>query len=547
MKYIFSAAIKTKAIWILLLQTASMVLFVYINSKILELISLAVNTCDIKYINIIFALSVALMLLECTTAYCRIHRHYIFTYLNNAITDKILHSDESMFTELSTGKIATICESLWDMTEVTEILFRIVREISWICINVYMIISITTSQNAPLLIAGILIMTCLFYINMKWIRIDGQVCSIRRSRNVELHEIIDGYVEVRSFSGKVESHQYRINDMNNRILQLLKRRTILSFLSYIPVNIGNSVIMYTTLMWAMLALGDSLVTHAGVVTLIMYIWYLEQPLANLVDELSFITQIISKIPDFNKLMNFENNVLDGRIELAQFEECVEFNNVGFQYNQNLPVLSGLSLRINKGERVGICGESGGGKSTFLKLLRRAYDPTSGSITIDGVDIRNVTKNSLRKLIGVVPQEPFIFAKTIRENILYAKPDASDNEIIDVCKRAGIWTFIQSIPSGLDTMVGTNGRTLSGGQKQRISLARLLLANPEIVILDEATSSLDVATEKVVQDAIEALGGKTVITVAHRLSTIKNSDRLFIMKDMRLEKVCSFDEIKKIGG
>ena len=209
---------------------------------------------------------------------------------------------------------------------------------------------------------------------------------------------------------------------------------------------------------------------------------------------------------------------------------IEFEHVSFRYGkEGGEILSDVSFRIRAGTSVALVGPSGSGKTTICSLIPRFYEAGSGQVKVDGHDVRTVTLQSLRRQIGIVQQEVYLFWGTIRENIAYGKPDATDEEIIAAAKRAGIHEFIKSLPDGYDTFAGERGTRLSGGQKQRISIARVFLKNPPVLILDEATSALDNDSERLVQQSLDELTkGRTTITIAHRLSTIRNADEIFVV-------------------
>jgi ATP-binding cassette subfamily B protein len=220
--------------------------------------------------------------------------------------------------------------------------------------------------------------------------------------------------------------------------------------------------------------------------------------------------------------------------LAPSRGAIHFENVSFTHEGREGGLHGVDLDIPGGAYIGIVGPSGAGKSTILKLLFRFYNPSQGRILIDGVDIRNVTQQSLRAALGLVPQEVVLFNDTLRFNLAYARPEASDAEIMKAAERARLGAFIASLPQGLGTRVGERGLKLSGGEKQRVGVARAILLDPAILVLDEATSSLDSETEKEVQTALaEAARGRTTIAVAHRLSTIARADIIFVLDEGRI--------------
>jgi ATP-binding cassette subfamily B protein len=249
-------------------------------------------------------------------------------------------------------------------------------------------------------------------------------------------------------------------------------------------------------------------------------------------------------------------VMDSRSELEICEDDgkgdpslhIAFENVSFSYNDVKEVLKGIDLDIRPGETVAIVGHSGGGKTTLCQLIPRFYDVTGGRITIDGTDIRDVTKSSIRQNVGIVQQDVFIFADTILENIRYGKPDATYEEVVRAAKRAEIYDDIMAMPDQFETYVGERGTKLSGGQKQRVSIARIFLKDPKILILDEATSALDTITEEHIQESFEELAkGRTTIVIAHRLSTVQDADRIVVVEDGLIVEEGTHEELLAKNG
>lgn len=241
------------------------------------------------------------------------------------------------------------------------------------------------------------------------------------------------------------------------------------------------------------------------------------------------TERIKEILDTDQ----ELEISDSKIPPAVFQQNISFNKVHFSYptRKDIEVLHGISFNVNKGQKIALVGSSGSGKSTIIKLLSRFYDLDNGQILIDGKNINQVEVKSLRKIIGVVPQEVILFGGSILENIQYGNPDASFKEVEKAAKQANALEFINKFPEKMETLVGDRGVQLSGGQKQRVAIARALLKNPEILILDEATSALDSESEKLVQDALENLmQNRTTFIIAHRLSTVRNVDEILVLKD-----------------
>lgn len=266
-------------------------------------------------------------------------------------------------------------------------------------------------------------------------------------------------------------------------------------------------------------------------TYFLYIAYFMNPIRRLT---SFVEQYqsgMSGFKRFTELMDTEPDIVDmeGAEELQNVKGQIKFRNATFKYSDSIEIITNINLNIEAGKTLALVGPSGGGKTTICNLIPRFYELTEGEITIDGKNIKEVTLKSLRKNIGVVQQDVFLFTGTIKDNILYGNPEASDEEVIEAAKNANIHEFIMSLQDGYDTYVGERGVKLSGGQKQRISIARVFLKNPPILILDEATSALDNASELVIQKSLETLSkGRTTIVVAHRLSTVKNADEIVVL-------------------
>lgn len=261
-----------------------------------------------------------------------------------------------------------------------------------------------------------------------------------------------------------------------------------------------------------------------------------------------LTEVVTKSPVKATDITESATEQEDTSEAEVIKGAVHYHNVSFSYDGTTPVLDGLELSVPAGTTVALVGPSGGGKTTTCSLLPRFYDVASGSITIDGIDVRDVTVKSLREAIGIVQQDVYLFGSTIRDNIAYGRPDATDEEIREAARRANIDAFIMSLPEGYNTRVGERGARLSGGQKQRIAIARVFLRNPRILILDEATSALDNESERAIQASLEELSrGRTTIMIAHRLSTIRSASLIAVIENGRVIESGTHDELLAKNG
>jgi ATP-binding cassette subfamily B protein len=290
--------------------------------------------------------------------------------------------------------------------------------------------------------------------------------------------------------------------------------------------------------------------YVDLFTFSLYVSVFTTPIIQLADFIEMFTDGMTGFKRFRDIMNTEPEIQDkpDSVALQAVSGDVEYRDVCFSYTDGIPVLEHVSFTLPHGKCMAVVGPSGGGKTTLCQLLPRFYDVTGGAITIDGHDVRDVTQASLHKNIGIIQQDVFVFADTIRENIRYGRPDATDQEIIAAAMRAEIHDEIMELPDGYDTFVGERGVMLSGGQKQRISIARVFLKNPPVLILDEATSALDSVTEQKIQASLDQLAqGRTSIIIAHRLSTVKNADVIAVVNNARIQEMGTQEELLAQDG
>ena len=291
--------------------------------------------------------------------------------------------------------------------------------------------------------------------------------------------------------------------------------------------------------------------YVDLVTFSLYVSTFVTPVRKLASFSEVYMQGTAGFSRFLELMRTEPDIKDApdAVELENVRGEVEYRDVSFSYSDEAgPVLEHVSLRIAPGEKLAVVGPSGGGKTTLCQLLPRFYDVTGGAVLVDGVDVRSVTQDSLRRSIGIIQQDVFIFAGTIRENIRYGRPEATDAEVVAAAVRAEIHGEIMAMPDGYDSYVGERGVMLSGGQKQRLSIARVFLKNPPILVMDEATNALDTVTEQRIQASLDELAeGRTSIIIAHRLSTIHGADRIAVIEDERVQELGTHAELMAKDG
>ena len=368
--------------------------------------------------------------------------------------------------------------------------------------------------------------------------------------NASLQDTLSGIRVVQSFAN--EDIEHRKFCKSNEAFLVSKRDNYHCMGSFMSSNLFFQGMMYlVTLVYGGYLIAQGEMQTADLAMYALYIGIFISPIQILVELVEMMQKGLSGFRRFLDVMETESEIQDepDAVPLTDVKGHVSYNNVSFHYSDDeTPVLTNVSIDIPAGRSVALVGPSGSGKTTICSLLPRFYDVTGGNITIDGKDIRKLTLKSLRKQIGMVQQDVYLFDGSIKDNISYGKPDASDEEIIEAAKRANIHDFIMELPDQYDTYVGERGTRLSGGQKQRISIARVFLKNPPILILDEATSALDNESERWIQKSLEELSrNRTTITIAHRLSTIKNADEIIVITENGIAERGTHEELLSYNG
>ena len=469
--------------------------------------------------------------------------------------DMFSHLQKLPFSYYDETKVGTIMSRFTsDLFDVTEFAHHCPEEFFIAGIKILVSFIILSFMNIPLtliMFAVIPLMAiCLRYFKHRMKE------SMRESRvtlgelNSQIEDSLLGVRVVKSFANEnIEKDKFKGG--NEKFLKI--KSVMYKFMgSYSSINRTFEGIMYIVVaVIGAFFLVNKKIAPSDYVAYLMYASMLLTAIRKLVDFVEQFQRGMTGIERFAEIMDIEPAIKDkeNSTDLKVSHGRIDFDNVTFRYSENSEeILNHINLNIGSGESFALVGPSGGGKTTICNLIPRFYEITGGSIKIDGTDIRDVTLKSLRENIGIVQQDVYLFSGTVRENIEYGKPGATEEEIREAARLAGAEDFINNLPKGFDTYVGERGVKLSGGQKQRISIARVFLKNPKILILDEATSALDNESEFLVQQSLERLSrGRTTITVAHRLTTIKNADKILVVTKDGIAESGTHEELTAKNG
>lgn len=368
--------------------------------------------------------------------------------------------------------------------------------------------------------------------------------------NAQIEDNLSGIRVVKSFANEeIEKEKFGLGNAGF----LSAKKNSYHYMGSFQAGLGafTTLIQVNVILAGTLLIVNGSIDVSDLVTFVLYISVFTDPVRTLIDFTEQFQNGYSGFERFCEIMSIEPDIKDSEdaAELRDVKGDISFENVSFQYEENAEqVLSHINLNVPAGAYMALVGSSGAGKSTLCSLIPRFYDVTEGAVKIDGKDVRGLTLKSLRDHIGIVQQDVYLFVGTVYDNILYGRPDATREEVIEAAKNANAHEFIMSLPKGYDTDIGQRGIKLSGGQKQRLSIARVFLKNPPILIFDEATSALDNESEKVVQDSLEKLAkNRTTFVIAHRLSTIKNAERILVLTENGIEEEGTHEELLGKGG
>ncbi|WP_031556954.1 ABC transporter ATP-binding protein [Lachnospira multipara] len=441
-----------------------------------------------------------------------------------------------------------------DLFDITELMHHGPENIILSVIKIVGAIAILVSINWKLAICAIVVLPFMFifsYILNKKMR--GAFKNNRAKIaeiNGQIEDNLSGIRVVKSFANEeIENEKFKIGNLGF----LNAKKNSYFYMGVFQAGVGTftTIVQVLVIVSGIILIANKSVTATDLVTFMLYISVLTEPINTLINFTEQFQNGYTGFERFREIMDIVPDITDkkGAKPLVVKNGEIEFKDVSFKYEDATEeVLSKVDLKVPAGAYYALVGSSGAGKTTLCSLIPRFYDVTSGSIKIDGKDVRDVTLKSLRSNIGIVQQDVYLFSGTIYENILYGRPDATREEVIEAAKNANAHEFIMAMPDGYDTDIGQRGVKLSGGQKQRISIARVFLKNPAILIFDEATSALDNESEKVVQDSLESLAAnRTTIVIAHRLSTIRNAQKILVLTDNGIEEEGSHDELMEKNG
>lgn len=509
---------------------------------------------SITSIQMAFLIPIAVILFTAFQGILKYLNDYIASWTSNKITNdvkidlfhKLVNMHPQFYDENSSGII--LSRYMADPTLAATGIVDQVKAITTSLFGALGLIAVMLYSSWKLAFIGVLVLLIAFIpvalIRKKIKSVSNKNMVIGGNLTTNINETYSGNKVMAVYglqSNQEWKYKNQIWDSFDNNMSLVKRTAWMSPAMNFIASIGVAIVLgYGTYL-----INTSQMTAGSFASFVTSLLLLYKPVKNLGVTLTSIQIIFVSMGRVFELFDMEPELKDceNPVELKGFENSIDFDNVNFEYVEGIPVLKNLNLSVKKNEALAIVGNSGGGKSTLVNLIPRFYDIKSGSIKIDGVDIRKISLSSLRSNISMVFQDNFLYSGTIKENIMMGNPNASEEELQAALKSAHLEEMLAECPDGLETVLGERGLTLSGGQRQRIAIARAMLRNAPIVILDEATSALDNESEAIVQKAMDNLmKDRTVFIIAHRLSTIKNADRIAVINEGELIELGTHDEL-----
>ena len=500
----------------------------------------------------IVALIAVVVVLVCNVLSGRLMAKYgrsVGRDLRNAINNKINHITIAKMDSLSPGEL--IARSVSDVSAVESIIARalcaIIVNLVMIIGSVVMMFKMSVSLSLCVIVSVLLGSFISTVITKKTTPIMKAQRTEMAFMNAQIDESLNGHMLIKAFNAE-EDVKKVFNDNNERIRKDSKKAQFLSSVMTPMMSLTNNISYAVVVIFgAYLSLhGNSDITIGVIIAFVMYSRMFAAPVSTLAGTIPQIMLTSVSADRIVDLLDMPENEDVGTKTVDNLKGRVVFDNVRFGYTENKEIIHGFSATIEPGMKVAIVGPTGAGKSTIINLLMRFYEINSGSISIDGVDIKDMKREELHRILGMVLQETWVFTGTITENLIYSTQGVTKEQLKQVILDCGLQYLISTLPDGMDTVL--NGDSISAGQKQLVTIGRVKLKNPDILILDEATSSVDTRTEKLIQDAIDKLASdKTSFVIAHRLSTIKNADLIFFLKDGDIVECGKHEELLERGG
>ncbi len=476
----------------------------------------------------------------------------IETDMRSDLYDHLMALPTSYYNDTKVGQIMTRVTN--DLADITEFAHHAPEEFFIVTIQVIVSLIVLGLIDLPLTVFIFILLPMMFIFSRKnRTSMKEEQMNQRRQvgdLNAGIEDSLSGIRVVKSFANEPTEID-KFEGGNQNFLEI-KKDFYIAMASFTSTTSLFEGLMYIVVLvfggWGII---NSQFDPSNLIVFIMYINMLVTSLRRIIQFIEQFQKGITGIERFDEIMSTKSELVqkeDAKV-LTDVKGSIVFDHVNFKYSADAtPVLDDISFKVEPGEKVAFVGPSGAGKSTIINLIPRFYDVTGGAILVDGHDIRDLTFESLRNNIGIVQQDVYLFAGTIADNIRYGKLDATDEEVRYAAELAGALDFIDALPEGFQTDIGSRGVRLSGGQKQRLSIARVFLKNPQILILDEATSALDNASEIIIQDSLDKLAeGRTTITIAHRLTTIEDSDRIYVIDEGKIIEVGNHDKLMADKG
>ncbi len=533
----------------LLLSSLTLLTFPYVAGKLIDAAS--GETWLFTGLNGIAFILLGILLVQSVFSFFRV---WLFAKVSErsmrdirmALYGKLVQLPMTFFDKRRTGelisRITADVSLLQDSFSTT--LAELFRQITTLIAGIIFLM-VTTPQLTLFMLATFPVLVVLAMVFGKFIRkLSKQTQDELAAANVIVEETLQSIMTVKSFTGEeFESNRYRTG--LNRVVQVALKAAGFrgAFISFIIFALFGGIV---AVMWYGATLvAEGTMSVGDLVSFVLYTTFIGGSIAGLGDIYGQIQKAIGSSERVLEILGEEPEVSTADFQQVPVQGHIEFERVGFHYptRPEVEVLKDINFSVKAGDKVALAGHSGAGKSTLIQLLLKFYNTEKGKISIDGKPIQTWNLKQLRSSIGIVPQEVLLFGGSIRENIAYAKPDATEDEIIMAAKKANAWQFISQFPEGLETKVGERGVKLSGGQRQRVAIARAILKDPAILVLDEATSSLDAESESLVQQALdELMKNRTTIIIAHRLATIRKVDKIYVLKEGKIVEEGTHDDL-----